>query len=930
MTTLLVLGVFMIPTDGEAYDPVSQPCGYLTGYTPYVNFAPDSGRVDFDYGDWSADVSVPGWGTYYNPLAAGGSAISAADKLCFDPDGSVYGDNRYAWNSNVGWIDFGWCDVAGNSPAGCAAFAPTIDFALSGPLLNPSINVAYWYGYAWNDNIGWIQLDWSCGGCDMVNNRVFTRLVEPWPSSDTTLVKHTDGYAWNDNIGWIRMGAGAGSPPATYQQIPPGGAATVTVTPDNVSISPDPALTTKYGGGTGVNAPFADADDSYQISARFEIDSAPGTYIDGADYKVQISYTLTPGSNYFSDKISRSGPLSVFTQSVIGTYSAPYYTWDIKSLAPTSSMNGFDSDNDGVINYFYDEDPITGDLVGDLDFYEITGVDFNLIEQGGAPPALLSTPGPAMWGMGTTLDLDFTPAIEVANLQYVTDPAIPSYIPLLPAVADVELPLAGLVAKWTNEWTSSDATIAVSEQTFDIIGGSYVDSSPVDPDLYPVFDSNSSGTYEVSDSNFVASSHSVGIVKDSTYLSEYSAATTDWVEVLPSDYYWRLDQGSEDLSGMQIVDDPSSTPLTTSTISNPFMENLVSYWVTHPILGAPMYVHYRTNYLSRAFDGPLISINYKDPELKMDAVIIGSVTGVTATQTITSSDPIVLIGDVTSIQVRNKLFQGLSKLKKGATSTGGNKLTSNLEMPSVGAQGVSLLGGSVLYFTGDVWIQSVTPGYREKTIVVEGGNVRIDDDLDGDNAIGLVVFADLVTGDGGDVYIDNDVTELRKFNVYADGSVRSYDTVGGYPDTWASVEDRSDDMNTQLYWGGSVISKNTIGGHGETSPYLLPTGLDTTDELEAAEYDLNDLRTYQWCWQSVAEDPFQPGSGIPMDPLTLLPSETVVDYSVDAVSPNTIPCSDHVTSTIFSGDYPLHLEYIPPPSSLPLLGETQGGSFSVF
>lgn len=110
----------------------------------------------------------------------------------------------YAWNEGVGWIDFtnvGFDAATGNF-TGTAEIIEITNLGGDGIVqmqgdctptcggygvsLNGSNEVV---GYAWNEQIGWIEFSHAFGP----------------PTHSTLANPSVDGWAWNDNIGWIRM-----------------------------------------------------------------------------------------------------------------------------------------------------------------------------------------------------------------------------------------------------------------------------------------------------------------------------------------------------------------------------------------------------------------------------------------------------------------------------------------------------------------------------------------------------------------------------------------------------------------------------------------------------------------------------------------------------------------------------------------------------
>ena len=101
---------------------------------------------------------------------------------CSGCDGvMVYGDHLegYAWGENIGWIRMGSYEGGG-----AHNYANTVadDYGVNN---DGSGNLS---GYAWGTNVGWINFDPTNGGVtiDMTSGEF-------------------DGYAWGENIGWIRF-----------------------------------------------------------------------------------------------------------------------------------------------------------------------------------------------------------------------------------------------------------------------------------------------------------------------------------------------------------------------------------------------------------------------------------------------------------------------------------------------------------------------------------------------------------------------------------------------------------------------------------------------------------------------------------------------------------------------------------------------------
>ena len=119
-------------------------------------------------------------------------------KSTYANTGIISSTNRYAWNENVGWIDFGssngnvvltdekftgyaWGENIGWISLNCenTNSCSTSDYGVT----NTSTGTLG--GTAWGENVGWIFFAPDNGGITIDENGIFS------------------GYAWGENIGWI-------------------------------------------------------------------------------------------------------------------------------------------------------------------------------------------------------------------------------------------------------------------------------------------------------------------------------------------------------------------------------------------------------------------------------------------------------------------------------------------------------------------------------------------------------------------------------------------------------------------------------------------------------------------------------------------------------------------------------------------------------
>jgi subtilase family serine protease len=499
--------IMLIPSSALAYNAADEVCGYVGGvddegvsqfasYDGDISTAlPDSGRVDFRIGGWviediTEDLS-------YDRLD-GGAEISSDDQLCVDFNGDIYDENRWAWNTNVGWIDFGWCE-----DASCVDDAFRIDLGLDGDLA--STGDAYWYGYAWNDTIGWIDFSWSCTDCDETE-RVHTTLPEDWPNMgelDETISGEISGFGWNDRIGWIRFGNPEDATYAPMQDLPFIEADTI-YAEAVVSIYPDPSALTQHGVGSGSDgaAPYADGVEAYEISVQL-VDQDTGLALSN-DYEVSLSLDMTEDSHVYLDQVSQTGDAIIwdntgYDEDVDSTI------FTVASLAPTSDMNGYDEDGDGYIDYYFDVDSDTGSSTSSENRYAVESMDLVI---SGPSIVELTNDSEVLFGLSADqVDFKFSPAIEILVLARETgEGELVNYFDL---ELDEEIELEGIVSVWSDEFLGA---------SFDVTSSLSTDSY-----LY-LFDTDLDGSY-LEDSDDASITSTFGISSDdSSHLANFDAA----------------------------------------------------------------------------------------------------------------------------------------------------------------------------------------------------------------------------------------------------------------------------------------------------------------------------------------------------------------------------------------------------------------------
>ena len=280
----------------------------------------------------------------------------------------------------------------------------------------------------------------------------------------------------------------------------------------------------------------------------------------------------------------------------------------------------------------------------------------------------------------------------------------------------------------------------------------------------------------------------------------------------------------------------------TNTVSEPTAEQ----WVCDNLSGdaslLPNLSCYFTGYLSRID-------RHDQPE---DMLVIGAINSSIAQEDFLNNDSsLSVLGATDAIKLRNKMFAEIVRDIRGLTPSSS---TAELNGSMVDGSRVmeSLLGGRLLYTEGDIVVDG-SSSFSDMTIVTVGGNVILKGNVTG-GRLGIIAFKN-TAGDGGNVYVDPDVTELYT-NMFLDGALLSYDgvTVPSAPVefSWSSTELREATLLKQLYLNGSVFSHNTVNAAPESSAtstsWNVGDGTTTMDYNTAREHDLNMLRQYRRCF----------------------------------------------------------------------------------
>jgi len=127
---------------------------------------------------------------------------------------------HWAWNDEIGWIDFydtgnvivssagltGYASSsAGNVSLDCHT-SPGGNICGSSNYQATNDGAGKLSGWAWNSEYGWISFFWGDATADSAATSTFTSLCRSYGSECGVSINSSgtfSGYAWNDEIGWI-------------------------------------------------------------------------------------------------------------------------------------------------------------------------------------------------------------------------------------------------------------------------------------------------------------------------------------------------------------------------------------------------------------------------------------------------------------------------------------------------------------------------------------------------------------------------------------------------------------------------------------------------------------------------------------------------------------------------------------------------------
>lgn len=900
-----LLGVFHAPVTHASDPAATPPCYDIAGKGKQVlvNGVPNAGVVDFDAADF------------------GGNHLYQYEACVIDPSGAGTGTfelRGWAWDDNLGWISF-YCGNEGlglntNLGQACGSFTygVTVDSA-TGKFSN----------YAWGDNVGWIKFDnTGSPGNPRMNVDITTPVCQGYVYSvkaGCPAHSKADTVAWSDNVGWLDFDGIVLPWYTLVKEIVPAGI-TVTLKTDG---GLDPSVVKKDG-----TSPVANGLDKYTL--KVHIQDKKGNPVDsGGRYTVALTPTWVDTVKRDQTNTGVAMPPYLCPTVVAGAVNKPCtlpsvgggdYSAPVTSVAPTSNMNFWDKNGNGVYDalddFYYESFSAPATLApSQSNQLNLSSVNISVYDNDAAACA---------YGTGVTCNsiantptyvnpadtsIKFRPRTEVTTLQD------PSY-------NDRSINITwGSVLDFPQTLVGTDA-VAFTSGIDPVPGsGNYNFEFDLNVDNKLDYPADGDGTsFPVLGANSNPLKLGVGVQKDvdGNYLPPLPPA------YIPGEYVYT------------VVTDASNS------------------------------VKYYSNKLPKVTGS-----------LAVQPVVIlrGNVYSSGATAS-TSYQAVSSLGDVSTNMLRDAIFRNVSTIIAGSAK----KSPTNIVLDTDGAGGFRLFGGTsdpdkltpllpddlgeakVYLHYGNLNLGDSLPANPwpnipwkgERTIIVIGGSVHINANLVGmppgsgeaKPKLGIIVLKDLTALSAdrklqGNVYIGPKVQHIQA-NIFADGSVfpenanGSLDSTSGEP-TFASVTDMQNQLKYyQLMIEGSVASQNTIGG---AVKMITGTGAAATGDVQSRLYDLNFLRSYVGWVQRDASgnaqcpsgvDPSLPGSYVKSDgtPNTVYEPDTGCLYSPVTDNPG-----DGTYYSVFTDPndqkFNLGATYIyfdPPPATLPGFGAQSGGT----
>lgn len=775
----------------------------------------------------------------------------------------------WLWDTNLGWISL-YCPESGlNLGVACRPSGSTVTYGVKVNLAREIL-----YGWAWGDNIGWISFNCRTGR----NETLVCGAINYESNLEIDVTKNLgnfSGYAWADSVGWFNL-SGVGAQILDIVMTEGMDETKWGVWTKGEIANND--LENKYSENPSSKYfPIANGADGYDLFVH--VATITGTPVVDVPGQVSVNITTSWIDNVHLDQTVADATApdngryaednkGAVQKPGVGEYDLVYkadattggiansYHGVVNSSAPTDGGNCWDGDGDGSC--------YTGDTNY---FYKNFGTDIpnQTLNYGGASVTVTIIPTGEVWtasiqplGLVGGKIMEFLPLVDIPNLNFM--------LPGNPPIA------ANIIQATRNK----EDAFRIRGKLNAAFGGNYeiiLDLIQDNPDVY---------------FQFIENLNSVPVAVKPIPPLRFKNS-------LPFGDYYSIPfvpdiQLAEEITGAMIR----------STI------NL-------PGLG----VKYFNNGLPRTDESIILNQSAE--------IVSGSVFSPGAKEVTTGAE-VPLFGDTAVYELRTRILEDVSGMIRGIepAGLGGDFAIKNGMSDSVLAD-YALQNGRAYYFKDqDVYLDSTDPltsvvGDRPITLVVEGGDIYVNTNIDTGKAFGLIALGSRTdtseaTG-GGHIYVHSDVTDMVDVSIFSDGPMFRYtDGVCYYwgPDGsgndslrapnfvnsagWCSsagtYKEPVSSLPNQFYLRGNVASLNCVG----CSAGLAPTrgdgkllGGPSAENYSAARlYDFNYFSYYR-------EDPLSPGTFPGAESYTVQASTTI------------LPAKKNM---------PVYFEYSPAPSDL--------------
>jgi hypothetical protein len=741
----------------------------------------------------------------------------------------------WLWDTNLGWISL-YCPESGvNLGVSCRPSGSTVTYGVKVNLAQEIL-----YGWAWGDNIGWISFN-----CKSGRNETLVCGAKDYTSNleidVTKSIGEFSGYAWADSVGWFDLSGVSGkildivmTENASEQNW---GVWTKGEIEDNTAEGKfEETQNRKY-------FPIADGNNGYDLFVH--VATITGTPVVDVPGQVDVDITTIWTDNVSLDQtapdptappegryayLNKAG--AVFKPGIPGSdlvYTADSTTGGITnsyhgvatSVAPTDGGNCWDGDLDGSC--------YTGDSNY---FYKNFGTDIpnQILKYEGAVITVTVIPTGEVWN--TTIQplgypggklMEFLPLVELPVLNFMLPGNPPIPVNIIQATRNKE-----------DIFNIQGKLNAAFGGTYEII----LDLIQDNPNVYYQF---------IQDLNTVP-------------VAEKPIPPLAFKNSLPFGDYYSIPfvpdiQLAEEITGAMIR----------STI------NL-------PDLG----VKYFNNGLPRTDESIILNQSAE--------IVSGSVFSPGAKEVTTGAE-VPLFGDTAVYELRTQILEDVSGLIRGIEPAGlGGDFTIENGMSETELDNYALQGGRAYYFKDhNVYLDSTDPltsvvSDRPITLVVEGGDIYVNTNIDTGKAFGLIALSsrtdDSEATGGGHIYVHGDVTDMVDVSIFSDGpmfrytdgicyywgpdgsgndSLRAPNFVNsaGWCSSAGSYKEPVSALPNQFYLRGNVASLNCIGCSAGLAPTRgdgkLLGGPSAENYSDARLYDFNYFSYYR-------EDPLSPGT----------------------------------------------------------------------